>query len=532
MRRGFLLFILALWFVIGCQKQAKPPAIGTQYLNISFHSEIQSLDPRKGIDYPTCFLLKMLFEGLTHIGLTGAVEPGLANHWTLSEDQKTYTFFLRSSCWSNGDPLTAYDFEYSWKRVLNPADPSLGAPSLFPIKNAQAIFLNQKPLDSLGVKILDATTIQVELEYPTPYFLELLGTPPFFPINHKVDLTDKDWLQKTGSHFICNGPFTLEHYRHIDEIVVVKNPSYWDADSVKLPGIRIAIVKDMNTQLQLFEKNELHWLGNPISKFPIDALEHMKKTEQLKRNNTLGVYWYFINVESFPFQNKKMRQAFAYAIERKQICNTLLDRTSLPAMSVLAHSLATQKRPFFDQTDPELAKMLFEEALEEMGITRDDLPVITLNFSVSDPEYVRVAEATQEQWQQTFGIPIHLEQLDWRSHYSKLQNGNFQIGGMGWNSWTRDPMYMLQTFLKKDLGVNMSRWENGEYQRLLMQAQQEGNLTKRRRYYNQAEAVLMDEMPVIPVYFITSKYAQSPHLKNVYLSDLYEVDFRWAYLEE
>lgn len=531
-----ILFGLSLLLLGGCQKhsctQTTHSIHSESYLNISFHTELQSLDPRKGIDYPTVFVMKMLFEGLTRIGHDGVVLPGLAQSWDISEDHRTYTFHLRPSCWSNGDKLTAYDLEYSWKKMLDPNDPSLGIPSFFPVKNAQAISRGEKPLASAGFRALDADTLQVELEYPTPYFLDLVSTPPYFPVNSKVDQEDKEWMKKTGNGFVCNGPFRLEKFHHNNEIIVVKNPSYWASQEVRLPGIRIAIIKDISTQMNLFEKGELQWLGNPLSKFPLDAIRHMKQTKQLKYMPTLSVYWYFVNTESFPFHNKKMRQAFAYAINRQMLSETILEGSDPPALAVLPYSLSTQEKPFFADNNLALAKERFQEALNEMGISKSELPPITLNYVSTDPEYVRIAEATQQQWKDVFDIDVHLEHQEWRGHYSTLQSGNFQLGGMGWQTWFRDPMYILQTFRQKDLGINMSRWENAEYQELLAKAEVAIDPVQRRDYYNKAEAILMEEMPVIPVYFMTSKYAQSPHLKNVYLSDLYDADFRWAYLEE
>jgi len=532
----FIFVGLALLFLGGCQKKTtshrKDIPEHQRYLNISFHTDLQSLDPRKGIDFPTFFVMKMLFEGLTHVGSDGNIRPGIAKSWDVSEDQKTYTFHLRPSAWSNGDKVTAYDFEYSWKKMLDPKDPSLGIQSFFPVKNAHAISLGQKPLESAGFKAIDAYTIEVELEYPTPYFLELVSTPPYFAISQGVDQLGHEWMKETGDGFVCNGPFKLEKLHYTDEILVIKNPSYWEADQVKLPGIRIAIIKDMTTQMNLFEKGELHWLGNPLSKFHLDATKHMKHTNQLKYMPTLSVYWYFVNTEAFPFQNKKMRQAFAYAVNRKLLSETILEGADPPATAVLPYSLATQEDPFFQDNNLALAQQLFQEALDEMEISREDLPSITLNYVSTDPEYVRVAEATQQQWNTAFGIDVHLEHQDWRGHYSKLQSGSFQLGGMGWQTWIRDSIYILQTFQKKDLGINMSRWENAQFQELLAKAEVEADLARRKQLYNEAEAILMEEMPVIPIYFMTSKYAQSNKLKNVFLSDLYEADFRWAYLEE
>jgi len=530
----FLIALLLVLSVGGCKKKSGPDCPckssgGDGYLRVSFHTEVQSLNPRKGIDFPTFFAVKMLFEGLTYIGPDQKPHPAIAESYEISEDQKTYTFHLRPTIWTNGDRVTAHDFAYSWRRVIDPNDSSLGAENFYPIKNVEAAFLGQKPMDSVGIEVLDNSTLRVELEHPTPYFLDILATPAYLPVNRRVDQEDSNW-ENSPETFVCNGPFLLEKHHFNDEIVVAKNPQYWNEKEVKLPGIRVAIVKDMTTQLNLFEKNEIQWLGNPISKFPLDAIQHLKDTNQLEHYPTLSVYWYFINTESFPFQNKKMRQAFAYALNRKMMCDTVLEAGETPAHAILPHSLATQDCSFFDYNQ-EKALALFEEALEEMNITRNELPTITLNYAVV-PAYTLVAEETQQEWQNTFGIEVKLEHQDWRGHFGKLQSGNFQIGGMGWQSWLRDPIYIMQTFRKKDAGINMCRWENQEFQSLLNEAEAEANLARRKELFNQAEALLMEEMPVIPVYYMTLKCAKNPKLKDVYISDLYEADFRWAYFDE
>lgn len=532
MRIFVLIFSLVL--AVGCQQKGpqKEGRNPSSLLRVSFISEVRSLDPRVGIDYPSAFVTKMLFEGLMRMGPSGKVEPAIAESYTLSEDHKTYTFYLKGTEWSNGDPVTAYDFEYAWKQVINPhVGDSLGAQNLYPIKNTRAIIKGELPIEAVGIHALDEKTLQVELEHPTPYFLEVLTTSSLFPVNCNVDESSPNWANAEGEGFVCNGPFRLVRHRIDNEIVVEKNPAYWDAESVKMPGIHISIIKDPSTQLSLFEKNQLEWFGKPLSKLPLDAVEYLRKEDKIRFYDTLGLYWFFLNVESFPFNNKKMRQAFSYAINRKAITDFVTEGNEMPAMGVLPHYLASQEEPFFEDHNLSLALDLFQEALDEMGIKKEDLPPITVDYSDA-PVHQRVAETLQEQWNKAFGLNIVLEKQDWKVHYGKLQNGNYQIGGMAWQSWLRDPIYIMQTFRDKADGVNMSQWESKEYQELLAATEEEIDPVKRKALFNRAEALLMDEMPVIPLYFTTIAYAKSDKLENVYLSELYEVDFRWAYFRE
>lgn len=529
----FLLAVFALLLLMtGCHRGEKKQDTPTSnYLQISFHTDVRSLDPRVGIDYPSAFITKMLFEGLMRFNQNGHVECAIAQDYTISDDQMTYTFHLRPSTWSNGDEVTAYDFEYTWKKIVDPkAGYSLGVQNFYPILNARAIVKGRKSIDTLGVKALNDKILQVQLGQPTPYFLEATATSSYYPVNHRIDQENPNWPNQAQQAFVCNGPFALHHRKVEDEIVVHKNETYWEAQQVQLPGIKIAIIKDATTQLSLFEKNQLEWLGKPISRIPLDAINHLRDKGKICFFQTLGVYWYFINTEAFPFNNKKMRQAFAYALNRKEIIDHILQGEEVPAMGVLPFRLSTQELPYFKDNDWERALQLFHEALDEIGITKNQLPRITINYNAA-AAHERLAESLQEQWSQIFGLDIRLEQQEWKFHYDKLQKGNFQIGGMQWQSWLRDPIYIMQTFREKMNGVNMSRWENEDYIHYLDLAEKESDPVRRKHFFNKAETVLMEDMPVIPIYFTTIAFAKSPRLKNVYVSDTYEVDFRWATLE-
>lgn len=293
----FVKFIVyfTLLFLGSCTKLIPPHkqmenAPAERYLNISFHTEVQSFDPRVGIDYPTVFALKMLFEGLMYIGPDKKPHPAIAQSYEVSSDGKTYIFHLRPSYWSNGDKVTAYDFAYSWKKVIDPDHQALTSDSFYPIKNVGAILKREKPLDTVGIRVLNANTLQIELENPTPYFLELLATSPYFPVNAKVDQNSKDWAHLDGNAFVCNGPFHLKKHLFNNEIIVEKNPYFWDVEKIRLPGIRISIIRDSQTQLNLFEKKKLDWFDCSFTRFPLDAMPYLKKAGKIQFQNNLAVF--------------------------------------------------------------------------------------------------------------------------------------------------------------------------------------------------------------------------------------------------
>jgi oligopeptide transport system substrate-binding protein len=521
---SLLIFLLSL----GCTRSSPPSS--QRYLSIAFKQEVRSLDPRFGIEYPSAHVIHMLFEGLMRYNLKSEVEPAIARSYEVSADQKTYTFHLRRCFWSNGDLITAHDFEYSWKYVVDPKSCTTGSHNFYCIKNAQAIIKGALPSDQLGVRALDAQTLRVELEHPTPYFLEVLITPSFLPVNSKVDRENPQWTLQEKD-FVSNGPFLLEKNQVAHEIYVKKNPSYWDAKSIRLPGIKIGIIPDQITQLHLFDKGELDWIGRPLARIALDALENLKKQGRVSFKPHLGIYWLFLNTQSYPLNNKKMRLALAYAINRRLIVDHVLQEQEVPAMSLLPFSIALQDAPYFPDHNVEWAQKLFGEALDELGLSRDNLPELSFTIS-NDPIHIRVAQAIQEQWHQNLGITVHLTHPDWKTHFTNVQAHDYQIGGMNWLSWIRDPLYILNTFRYRSDGINMSQWEDPKYQTLLANAEEELDRNKRLAYLHEAETMIMEEMPVIPLYFTAMAYMKNQQLKDFHLSDVSDIDFRWVTLEE
>ncbi|HSX04201.1 MAG TPA: peptide ABC transporter substrate-binding protein [Rhabdochlamydiaceae bacterium] len=501
-------------------------------LSLSLPGDLDAFDPRYVISSPSILAIKMVFEGLMCTGPDGKITPAIAESLEISEDQKFYTFHLRPCQWSNGDEITAFDFEYTWKTLLDPNLNTKGKHNFYAIKNAEAIVHGKLPLSALGVKVIDPKTLVVELEHPAPYFLEIVASSSFFPVNSRIDRESPDWAKNAGEQFVCNGPFLLSKHKQEDEMIFIKNPDYWDAEHVQLPGIKICIIKDATTMLSMFEKNELDWAGKPLSRLPLDAIPHLREKGEINQFPCAGLEWYVFNVHAFPFNNKKMRQAFTYAIDRQAIADHVLKEGETPALGILPPSLATQTQPFFTDNNLTLARKLFDEALEELGLEKKDLPVIKFNFSNSRLISQKVTEALQQQWKEAFGILVKLDQREAKVHFDTLAKGDFQIGGAGWVSWLRDPIYIMQTFRFASDSVNFPKWEDPEYQRLLDATDQELDPIKRKQFFNEAEKILMDEFPVAPLYYMTMAYAVNKQLKNVYLSELFEVDFRWAYFEE
>ncbi len=504
--RLFILFACINLFA-GCTRAETPP----KTLRLNYLTEVNSLDPRFGYEIPANHTVKMLYEGLMRVDQAGNLSPAAAESYTLDEAGRCYTFHIREACWSNGEPLTAYDFEYSWRSVINPELPTQGASDFYPIKNVEEVVRRKLPVEAAGVRALDAKTLVVELSNPAPYFLELLTTSAYSPV-----------LESDPT--ATNGPFCIVKRRPHNHMVLKKNPYYWRADKVLLERIEISIIEDATTQLALFEKGESDWFGKPFTKLPLDAVPDLEARESLEHLPERAVYLYFLNTEKFPFTHPKMRRAFSLGMCRQEVVDHVLQE---------GESIATSVNPgksyFPDGAKLEAAR-LFEEALLELEITRETFPAVRLSYCGIETNQ-RVAAAIQQQWQQTFGVDISLDPQEWTTYYDNLCSGNYLIGGLSWHARIRDPIYNLQLFKYSEDRLNISNWENGEFQALLDSAEQQRDPAVRLEILAEAEAFLMEQMPVIPIYFLTVSYAKNPQLKGVYLSELNEIDFTWSFLE-
>lgn len=517
-----VLLMLFTLFLTACHK--KNPSMQESELKIMFLNEVNSLDPRYGYEIPANFAVKTLFEGLMRVNTEGQIVPAIASHYEVSKDQKSYTFHLRPSLWSNGEKLTAYDFEYAWKGVIDPSLPTQGKADFYPIKNVENVIAGKSSLDEVGIHALDANTLHVELENPTPYFLELITTSAYLPVNRSHDEAFPHWAEKGGEEFVCNGPFHLAQWDKNYSMIFEKNPFYWDEKNVPTKKITVAIVEDATTQMLLFEKGESDFFGKPLTKLPLDSVEALKAKHCLHERPEQAVYWYFLNTEKFPLNNPKIRLALALSIHREDITKHILKESEEPALAIYRNHVA-----YFQDADISTAQKLFQEGLEELGLTLSTFPELPLSYCGIETNH-RIANAVQQQWQEALKIRVKLDPQEWTTYYDRLSSGELLIGGLSWHSRVKDPIYNLQIFKYRNDRLNMSYWEDSYYQQLLTSAQEELNFEKRDSLLSTAESYLISQMPVIPIYFLTLSYAKKDNLENVYLSETNTLDLSRAYL--
>ena len=528
----YLLILLALFIFTGCNTQH--PSNKHQMLRLNLADDPVSLDPRIVRSLKDLTVVKQLFDGLMRIDAKGIPQPAMAKCVEISEDLTTYTFHLRKALWTNGDPVTAYDFEYAWTTVLDPNFRTDYSYMLYPIKNAQLAREGKCSISDIGVTALDQHTLVVQLESPTPYFLELTAFPTYFPINQKVEKKDQSWAQPPCQHFVSNGPFKVKLWSAQSEIKLVKNSRYWDQKSVQLNALCFSIVNDNNTESHLFEKNELDWLGQPIShNIATELIGKMKESNQLDSYTVAGTFWFKFNTESVPFDQPKLRRAFSFAINRSEIIKHILQGNQAIATGPLPPSMQVQSTPYFQDGHEKKAKNLFEEVLAENGWTRETFPLVVLNYPPSERN-TKIVQLVQQQWKKAFNIEIQLEALENQLYRQHVKQGLYQVGTGQWIADFNDPLAFLELFKYRNQdgnGMNDTGWYHETFHKLLDQSLTECDPTKRRELLCQSEKILVNEMPIAPVYHYAFDYLKKDYVKNVILSPLGTADFKFATIE-
>jgi len=504
-------------------------------LNVNISTEPFSLHPGLANDSTSGSVIRQTFEGLTRINAEGKPENAMASDIKTSADGKTYTFTLRDAKWSNGDPVTAKDFEYAWKWALDPKNESQYAYQLYYIKGAEAANKGKAKVADVGIKAKDDKTLVVELENPTPFFTELTAFYTYMPVNKKVAEKNKNWFTNAGENYVSNGPFVLSQWKHGGSITLEKNNEYWDKDTVKLKKINMSMIKDTNTELSMFKKGELDWAGSPTGSLPTESLKTLKKEGGLKIQTIAGIYNYKFNTEVKPLNNANIRKALAYSINRQAIVDKITQGEQVPAMAIVPPTMegfTDNKTGYFKDHDVDTAKKLLEKGAKELGYKSvSDLPALKLSYN-TDEGHQKIAQAIQEMWKKDLGVKVELDNSEWNVYIDKIHSGDYQIGRMGWLGDFNDPVNFLELYKDKDGGNNDTGWESKEYKQLLNDSAKETDKTKREEMLKKAEEIIINDMPIAPIYFYTQLWVQDPKLKGVVVSGLGDVQYKWAHFEK
>lgn len=491
---------------------------GKKILRTNNSSEPGSLDPALAQGTHESWILDHIFEGLMKRDEKGNIVPGMAKEYKLADDDVTYTFVLRDDIkWSNGDPVTAYDFEYSWKRALDPEMAANYAYQFFYIKNGEAYNSGKANRDDVAVKALDDKTLQVVLEQPAPYFVELTAFYSLFPVNQKVVESNPNWA-KDPSTYVSNGPFQLKTWEHKSKITIEKNPNYYNADKVKLDGIEFSILEDENTAWQKYQGGEYDFLS-PLPQAVVAQL-NAEKNEELVIGSDLATYYYNFNTAAKPFNNAKVRQALSMAIDRQTIVDKVAQGGQIPAQGVVCFDIPDENgRDFRDvagnliKEDPVEAKNLLEEGLAEEGMTIADMNQFSILYNTQEG-HKKIAQAIQEMWRNNLGIEVQLENVEFQVKLDREKAGDYFISRAGWVGDYVDPMTFMDLFVT-DGPYNDSGFSNAEYDELIKTAKSTADQKIRFESMHQGEKILMENMPIAPIYHYTKPYAQKSYVTGV-----------------
>ncbi|MBR0575561.1 peptide ABC transporter substrate-binding protein [Proteiniclasticum sp. BAD-10] len=512
---------LALTFVLtGCGTKTGNET-AKKVLRTNNSSEPGSLDPALAQGTHESWVLQHIFQGLMDYAEDGTIVNGVAESYELADDNVTYTFKLRKDAkWSNGDPVTAEDFEFAWKRALDPELAADYAYQLYYLKGGQAYNEGKGSKDDVGVKAIDAQTLEVVLEVPTGYFLELTAFYTYYPVNKKVVEANADWAKDAKSH-VSNGAFKLTTWEHNSKIVIEKNTSFFDAAKVKLDAIEFAILEDENTAWQKYSGGEFDFLATVPAAVTNQLLTD--KSAEITIGGQVGTYYYNLNSKEAPFDNVKVRKALALSIDRQTIVSKITMGGQIPAEGVTPFGMVDEngdeyrdgvgKLVTYDVTE---AKKLFTEGLAEAGMTLEQFNAknFVLLYNTSEA-HQKIAQAVQEMWRTSLGIEIKLENVDFQVKLDREKAGDYDISRAGWIGDYMDPMTFLDLWYSTS-SFNDAKYNNPEYDALVDEAKNSVDPKVRFNAMREAEAILMADMPVIPVYFYTQPYVQKTYVKGVY----------------
>lgn len=511
-------------------------------INTYINGEIPTLDPGLAKSTSSSWPLDHMFEGLYFQDKDGLV-PGQAKDVKVSDDGLTYTFTLKDDLkWSNGDPVTAGDFEFAWKRVLDPNFPSEYAYQIADYVKGATEYNTAKPSeisadelaklrDAVGVKATDEKTLVVELVNPTPFFNQLVSFYTYYPVNQKVVEADENWANEAAT-LVTNGPFTVKEWGKDTKLVVVKNENYYDKDKITATQITWNNITDDNTAWQMYSSGEL----NVYQSVTPAAVDTAKKNEELIVSPQLATYFYRFNVTKEPLNNAKVRKALAMAIDRQAIVDTITRTGQTPAYALVSPGIIMNGKDYrtgdaasekYFEENVEEAKKLLAEGLAELKLS--SFPKVELTYNTNEA-HKKIAEAIQEMWKKNLGVEVELGNVESKVWLDRTSNLDYQIMRTGWVGDYLDPMTFVDMFVTGG-GNNNTGWSNARYDELVAEAKKEQDEAKRIAQFREAEEILMDEMPIMPIYFYVSADALKKEIKGVYRPANRERIFRYATME-
>ncbi|PTX59120.1 oligopeptide transport system substrate-binding protein [Melghirimyces profundicolus] len=499
-----------------------------QVLDMTFPAEPPTLDSATTTDVTSFDVLNNIMEGLYRLDKDNRPEPAIASRVEISDDKKTYTFHLKEAKWSDGKPVTAKDFEYAWKRALDPGTKGEYAYILFPIKNAEEFNSGKASREEVGVKAVDDQTLRVELKQPVPYFLSLTAFATYLPQR-------KDIVEKNGSKYatepdkmVYNGPFNLEEWKHEQSMKLKKSDTYWDRNSVRLNTVNMNIVKDTATGVNLYTTGE-----TDLTQLDSALAEAFKKSPEYLPVTGSAVQYLQFNTSNNFFDNEKIRKAISYAIDRESMVK-VLKNGSEPAYGLVPPSIINSNNKNFrkqagagHQYNSAEARRLFDEGLKELGISEPPEDLTLLSY---DDHRKQAALVIQEQLDTVLGLKVKIDPQPFKMKLDRESKEQFDLTFAGWAADYNDPMTYLDIFVS-DSSFNRGDWSNKEYDQLIEKAKSNTDYQERANQLVQAEKILNEEVPIAPLYYAGEVYLQKQYIKDLVRHPVGAgLSLKWTYI--
>lgn len=527
--------------IVGCSYTKGQDSV-LKEITVSIGGEPEVLDPQLVTDVYPMRIINAAFEGLCRFDENGAPMPGIARTWDVSEDKLTYTFHLREALWSDGTKVTAMDFKEAWLRALDP-DPKDHQPALMGyllmcIEGAESYLYGEGNKEDVAIDAKDEKTLVVKLNQPTPYFLQIVCSSVAMPINKEFYSKQPlvNGMSKYGAeveNILSNGPFIVKEWKHNRDIVLEKNPNYWNAENIKIDKINFKIIPDNSSAITSFKAGELD-IVEISQAHQIDELK--AKGFEVDSYNTGVTQYISFNIEDKYLNNINLRKALTYGVERDNLVNKVVKDGSKEAYAFVNPAVTGVEKSFREEIGDLVTKDNVAEAesfalksLVELKLR--DLPKLTL--LVDDTETSkRDAQALQEMWRKNIGIEVEIETMSFEAIEEKLMQKDYQMVLLRWASDYNDPASFLEIFETENY-FNVVGFKNEEFDNLMSKAREEIDDRKRMILLGEAEELLFKHLPICPLYYVYNSYAVKHGVKGFVRgsSAIQDMDFYWTYVE-
>lgn len=522
--------ILATGALSACGGASGSEFISNKMLAVCAGPNPATIDPALNQTTDGSVLLVHGFEGLMGLDKDVVPVPGQAESYTMSEDGLTYTFKIRAnSKWSDGTPLTANDFIYSWNRAIKPETAS----------PYEYLYNVVKGYDEgkLAISAPDENTFVVELNAPTPFFLEICAFPVFFPVNQAVvDANPETWANDAAT-YVSNGPYTMKEWALDDFILYEKNKNYWNYKALGPDQIKFKLMSDSNAQLGAFKNGELAFIDD----VPVEEIEALNGNPEFYKKGNIGTYYVSFNTKKAPFDNPKVRQALTLAIDRDWICKNVGKAGQIPAGAYVPTGVPDVEAgkefrdvggDYYDPTpagyeaNVTKAKALLAEAGYPNG---EGFPTVEYMYNSEGAGHAAIGEALQNMWSTQLGVNVTLKSQEWATFINTRQKGDYFIARNGWNGDFTDPISFLDMWITGG-GNNDSQWSNAEYDSIIKKVQTSFDKQERFDLMHQAEDLIMgdDNFLLAPIYYYVDLYMLSDKVEGVYSTPMSNKYFMYA----